>query len=321
MSIALDAIAVERYPNGVAIGQGSLGPVYVAKDTVLEREVVVKEVRHVFELVTYLPRDEVTKRIRDAVMMQAKIDHLHVVRVVDVNFVGDVPIIVLDRAAGGSFRERMRKGLLPVPVVLRIALQSSYGLHHAHRHGVIHGGIKPENVLFDAAGNVRLSDFGLARAAERIPDTATTAPPVYVGRGNPSYMAPEQLHRGEVTKAADVYALGILIYELLTGTLPGRRSPMPSSSSRLRDALGSDGAAAIDDLFDKMTRDPVEERYRSFDDVLTALIAALPREDGGRGTMLLYERDPLANDLVTADGDAVTDASDEVEPPPAESAP
>jgi eukaryotic-like serine/threonine-protein kinase len=309
MSIALDAIAVERYPNGAAIGQGSLGPVYQSRDTVLERDVVVKEVRHVYELVTFLPREEITKRIKDAVMAQAHLDHPHVLRVVDLNFVGDVPTIVLEHAAGGSLRQRMTKAPLPVSVVVRVALQCAYALHFAHKHGVLHGGIKPENILFDAAGNVRLADFGISRATERSPETGSSAPPVYVGRGNPSYMSPEQLHRGELTKAGDIYALGILLYELLTGTLPGRRSPMPSSTARVKEALGPAEVKAIDDLFDKMTRDPIEERYANFDDVLAALYGVLPDDEGrGRGTLWLYERDPIAKEMVTAEGDAVVEA-------------
>jgi tRNA A-37 threonylcarbamoyl transferase component Bud32 len=306
MSIALDAIAVERYPRREAIGQGSLGAVYRARDSVLERDVVVKEVRHVYELVTYLPRDEITRRVKEAVMAQARLDHPHILRVVDVNFVSDVPTIVLDRAQGGSLRERMTRGLLPVPVVMRLFLQLGYGLHHAHKNGVVHGGLKPENILFDAAGNARIADFGLARAAERLPDTTTSAPPVYIGRGNPSYMAPEQLHRGELTKSADIYALGILLYELLTGQLPGRRSPMPSSTPRVKEALGDKIARAVDDLFDRMTRDPVEERFASFDDVLSALYASLPEQDVvGRGTLLLHEEDPLATGPLSAEGEAV----------------
>jgi hypothetical protein len=305
-SIALDALAVDRYERGEAIGQGSLGAVYRAKDRLLERDVVLKEVRHVYELVSYLPRDEITSRVRDAVMAQARLDHPHVLRVIDVNFVSDVPTIVLERAAGGSLRERMHRGTLPVAVVMRLALQLGYGLLHAHKYGVVHGGLKPENILFDFAGNARIADFGLARATERLPDATTSAPPVYVGRGNPSYMAPEQLHRGELSRAADVYATGILLYELLTGTLPGRRSPMPSATARVKEALGERGAKGLDDLFDRMTRDPVEERFATFEDVLAALYATLPeKEVVGRGTLLLYEEDPLPLGPLSAEGEAI----------------
>jgi hypothetical protein len=285
-------IKVERYERNDVLGQGSLGAVYRARDAVRNRDVIVKEVRHVFELVSYLTKDEIVRRVRDAVMSQARLDHPHILRVVDVSFGEETPTIVVDRAAGGSLRERMTRAPIPVDIALRIVLQAAAGLAFAHARSVVHGGIKPENVLFDAAGNVLLSDFGIARVAERPLDQTTSAPPVYVGRGNPSYMAPEQLHRGECGVPADVYALGIILYEMLTGQLPGRRSPMPSQTPAVKQALG-DGAKVVDDVFDLMTRDPIAERHTSFDPVIDALWRALPKREAGRGTLLLYETDPL----------------------------
>lgn len=293
----------ERYVRGEVLGQGSLGVVMAARDATLERDVVVKEVRHVYELVTYVPKDEITARVRHAVMAQARLDHPHILRVVDVQFQGDTPTIVLDRASE-SLAARMARGLMPVEVVLRVLLQIAYGLSHAHRHDLVHGGLKPENVLFDAAGNVRLADFGIARVAERSSsEPSSSAPPVYVGRGHPSYMAPEQLHKGKVIPQADVYALGILLYEMLTGNLPGRRSPMPSSSERVTAAVGKDRIEALDDLFDRMTRDPLHERFASIDDVLEHLYRTFPAAlVGQRGTLMLSETDPLGPPAGLPDG-------------------
>ena len=283
----------ERYLRGEVLGQGSLGAVLAARDTTLERDVVVKDVRHVYELVTYVPRDEITARVKQAVMAQARLDHPHILRVLDVHFQNDAPIIVLDRALE-SLAARVERGLMPVDVVVRVLIQIGYALSHAHRHGIVHGGLKPENVLFDASGNVKLADFGIARVAERSTDPSTSASPVYVGRGHPSYMAPEQLHKGKVQPQADVYALGILLYEMLTGNLPGRRSPMPSSSERVVRALGQGRVEALDDLFDRMTRDPLHERFASIDDVLDAVYSTFAVElVGQRGALLLWEADPL----------------------------
>ncbi|MBI1947732.1 MAG: serine/threonine protein kinase [Deltaproteobacteria bacterium] len=289
-------VEVDRYERGETLGQGSLGTVYRARDAVLDRSVVVKEVRHLYELVSYVSRDELTRRVREAVMSQARLDHPHILRVVDVSFAADAPTLVVDHAAGGSLRARMARapgGQLPVEVCLRALLQMAAALEHAHNRGVVHGSIKPENVLFDVAGNVKVSDFGVARVAERPTEgPATSAPPVYVGRGNPSYMAPEQLHRGETSKRSDLYSVGILFYEMLTGQLPGRRSPMPSATPRLKQELGT-AAATVDDIFDRMTRDPPNERFASFAEVLDALCPALPKRELTRGTLLLYETDPL----------------------------
>ncbi len=288
----LAALDRERWVRGEVLGQGSLGTVVAAKDGVLDRDVVVKEVRHVYELVSYVTREEITARIKSAVLAQAKLTHPHIMRVVDVSFDGAVPMIVLDRAVE-SLAARLERGLLPVDQVLRVLLQASYALAAAHAAGLVHGGLKPENILFDSSGNVVLADFGLARVTERSADPSTTAPPVYVGRGHPSYMAPEQLHKGKVTPQGDVYALGILLYEMLTGNLPGRRSPMPSSSERVVAAVGKERIEALDDLFDRMTRDPLHERSASIDAVLDAIYAAFPTAlVGQRGTLLLSQVDP-----------------------------
>lgn len=307
----------ERYVRGDVIGQGSLGIVMLARDATLERDVVVKEVRHVYDLVTYVPRDEITARVKQAVMAQARLDHPHILRVVDVQFSNDAPTIVLDRAVE-SLATRMARGLMPVEVVLRVLLQIAYGLSHAHRHDIVHGGLKPENVLFDGAGNVKLADFGIARVAERSSsEPASSAPPVYVGRGHPSYMAPEQLHKGRVIPQADVYALGILLYEMLTGNLPGRRSPMPSSSERVVAAVGKDRIEALDDLFDRMTRDPLHERFASIDDVLEHLYRTFPAGlVGQRGTLMLSEVDPLPPQRATVVSDGLGGDDDVDDAPP-----
>ena len=304
----------ERYLRGEVLGHGSLGVVLAARDTTLERDIVVKDVRHVYELVTYVPREEITARVKQAVMAQARLDHPHILRVLDVHFQNDAPIIVLDRALE-SLAARVERGLMPVDVVVRVLIQIGYALSHAHRHGIVHGGLKPENVLFDGSGNVKLADFGIARVAERSTDPSTSASPVYVGRGHPSYMAPEQLHKGKVQPQADVYALGILLYEMLTGNLPGRRSPMPSSSERVVRALGQGRVEALDDLFDRMTRDPLHERFASIDDVLDAVYSTFAVElVGQRGALLLWEADPLPPPALAASSVDDVPASASVNP-------
>lgn len=311
-SATLALLDRERFIRGAALGQGSLGTVVAAKDATLDRDVVVKDVRHVYELVSYVSREEITARVKSAVLAQARLSHPHILRVIDVTFDGPVPTIVLDRAVE-SLAARMERGLMPVDVVVRVLLQAAYALAAAHATGLVHGGLKPENVLFDAAGNVLLGDFGIARVTERSTDPTTSAPPVYVGRGHPSYMAPEQLHKGKVTPQGDVYALGILLYEMLTGNLPGRRSPMPSASERVVAAVGKDRIEALDDLFDRMTRDPLHERAASIAVVLDAIYAAFPATlVGTRGTLLMYETDPLPPSAMSSSAMSSSSADDRV---------
>ena len=122
-----------------------------------------------------------------------------------------------------------------------------------------HRGLKPEQLLIDAFGNVKVSDFGFTRIVER--DHAVIRQ-IYVGMGNVAYMAPELYTDPSSTGAqTDIYALGIIFYELLTRKLPGRRSPMPSQ-------INNTLPAGIDDIFDRMTRDSRSERYATVDDIL-----------------------------------------------------
>ncbi len=138
-------------------------------------------------------------------------------------------------------------------------MQTLHALRAAHRERVFHRGLKPENMLIDSYGNLKLSDFGFARIVER---DASVIRQVYVGMGAVAYMAPELF--GDPTSAgpqADIYALGIIFYELLAGRLPGRRSPMPSD-------IDPKLPRGLDDVFDAMTRDSRSERYPSVDDIL-----------------------------------------------------
>jgi serine/threonine protein kinase len=289
-----------RYARQQQVGQGGLGTVWRGRDALLGRDVAIKEYRHVFDYLTYMPREEVVRRLRAAVMSQAGLDCPFIARVLDVGFDRDPPVAVFEFAHGGNLRDRQARvreannGRLTVQVAGRMLLQLAYALGHAHQRGVIHGDLRPENVLFDGAGNVRLGDFGAACSVEK---PAGVGPPVYVGVGQPSYLSPEQLHASSpVTAASDIYSLGIIMYEFLTGELPGRRSPMPSQ-------VCPEVPAALDDLFDRMTRDRLDDRVREMGEVLDGLHAALPREDVlGRGTMVLFERDPLpAKEAVSSD--------------------
>ena len=163
--------------------------------------------------------------------------------------------------------------------VARWFLQMSYALKAAHQSGATHHNLKPENVLFDFYGNAKLSDFGLARVVEV--DASKGMPQVFVGTGGMSYMSPEQLSRGrESGPAADIYALGIILYEMLTGQLPGRRSPFPSE-------IDPQIPVAIDRLFDQMTHDKKEQRFQEMGAVIDAFMQSLPSQTLTKGELIL----------------------------------
>ena len=248
----------DRYAKKDKIGTGSVGCVYKAQQILLNREVALKELDHIFELFPD-QRDEVVRRFSDISCAAARLVHPHILAIHDVNFKAEKPFVVTDLAPNGSVRELVRVGEpMPVGRALMYLLQTLQALRLAHANNVIHRGIKPENLLIDGTGSIQVSDFGVAKLSER--DSSSRQ--LYVGSGNIAYMAPELYSEGEkVGRQIDIYALGIVFYEMLAARIPGRRAPMPSE-------INTEIPKGVDKVFDLMTRDSTTERYSSVDDVL-----------------------------------------------------
>jgi eukaryotic-like serine/threonine-protein kinase len=272
-----------RYVRMDSIGSGPLGTVYRAKQNALGLDVAIKELKDIFSYFSFLQRGDVLKRLKQELCAQAAVRHPSVVAVLDQNLDAPKPYFVLE-ACKGSLREKIDgasgKGL-PVPQAMRYFLQLAYGLRTAHLAGLTHHNVKPENALFDAYGNAKLSDFGLGRVIEV--EATKGMPQVFVGTGGMAYLAPEILARSkDAGAAADIYSLGIVLYEMLTGQVPGRRSPLPSEVS-------PDVPAKLDAIFDKMTHDKRDARYPDLDAVLEDFYAAAPNADPlGRGDLVLW---------------------------------
>jgi eukaryotic-like serine/threonine-protein kinase len=257
-----------RYQKFEQIGAGPLGTVFKGKHNALALDVCVKELKDIFGYFSFLQRGEVIKRLKKELCAQAQVQHPAVVQVLDQNTDVARPYFVLELLEG-SLRERLTlsggRGI-EVKKAIRYFLQLAYGLRAAHQRGLTHHNLKPENVLFDAHGNVKLADFGLSRVIEV--DQSKGMPQVFVGTGGMGYMSPELIARNrDAGASADVYGLGIILYEMLTGQIPGRRSPLPSE-------LNSDCPAQLDPIFDKMTQDRKEVRYADFDAVFADFYAA-----------------------------------------------
>ena len=219
---------------------------------------------------------------------QAAVRHPCVVQVLDQNSGYGATLLCGRALLGGSLRDEMDgaegKGL-KVDQAIRYFLQMCYGLRAAHAQGLIHQNLKPENVIIDHLGNAKLSDFGLTRVIEV--DSVKGMPQVFVGTGGMGYLPPELLSRSKsVTASADVYSLGILFYEMLTGAIPGRRSPLPSQARK-------DVPEKLDALFDKMTQDRKDDRIPDIDGVLTEFYAAFgPSEWLKKGDLVLWSGAP-----------------------------
>ena len=288
-----------RYSRGDALGAGPLGQVFRGKQLSTGVDVALKELKDIFGYFSFLQRGEVLKRLKKELQAQAAVRHPALVQVLDINLDTARPYFVLELCSG-SLREEMTeadgKGL-KVDQAIRFFLHVCYGLRSAHAAGLTHQNLKPENVLIDPLGNAKLADFGLTRVIEV--DSQKGMPQVIVGTGGMGYLPPELLARQkDAGPAADVYSLGILFYEMLTGMLPGRRSPLPSQAR-------SEVPTQLDAIFDRMTQDRTEDRLPDVDAVLTEFYAAF---SGGewlkKGDLVLWSESASAGAKTPAQPDS-----------------
>jgi eukaryotic-like serine/threonine-protein kinase len=198
-----------RYRSVRRIDAGGMGEVWEADDTLLGRRVAIKV------LAEELAGDRVAvRRFRREARATAKLDHPNVIRVYD--FVdGEVPFLVLELLEGHTLADRLRRdGALPPAEAARIAAAVADGLDVAHRAGIIHRDIKPSNIMLTAGGGVKVMDFGIAAAWEA---HSTTGQQLLA---TASYTAPERIMGGRASPAGDLYSLGVVLYEMLTGRPP-----------------------------------------------------------------------------------------------------
>ena len=237
------------------LGQGALGRVRAARFGELGRTVAVKQWKPLQQHLPWLTPQELSRRVLIEARAQSQLNHPCVMPVLDVQTrtSGEGPVLVMPLAAGGSLRARLAQQM-PLAQALRAAAQISNALAQAHAASVVHTAIKPENVMFDARGNALLSDFGTARLVAPPPPTSgERAPRISVDLGDAAYRAPEASHGKDLEAPADAFSFGVLLYEMLTRQLPGRRSPVPS-------LVRPEVSREIDDLVDALLEDDPTRR-------------------------------------------------------------
>jgi serine/threonine-protein kinase len=210
-----------RYRVDGELGRGGMGVVYRAHDPELDREVAVKHIQ--------LPpdasreaRDELEKRFRREAKAAARIRHAGVVAIHDVGATESGLYLVMELIAGESLAHRLERGAFPDrAAALEVAARAADALAAAHRAGVVHRDVKPANILIAADGRVMLTDFGVARSLDDVSELTRTGMVV----GSPAYMAPEQLRGAPVDGRADLFSLGVVLYEMLL-----RKRPFPAQS-------------------------------------------------------------------------------------------
>lgn len=205
------AIFHNRYEILDVLGAGGTAICYKARDIVLNRPVTLKILRE-----QYANDDQFVRRFKHEAQAVACLSHPNIVSIYDVVFDSDSHYLVMEYVEGCTLKQYLdQKGKLPINEVLYIMHQLMDALEHAHQHNVIHRDIKPHNILLDANMNVKVTDFGIAVAISDITQTYTKDI-----MGSVHYMSPEQVRGVAVTKSSDIYAAGVVMYEMLTGTLP-----------------------------------------------------------------------------------------------------
>ena len=230
------SVLADRFRIESILGVGGMGVVYRATDQALDVPVALKLLRP--EL---MHRPDAFERFRQELLLARQVSNPHVVRIHDLARHDSQWLISMDYVEGESLDRRLdREGAFPVEDAMRIARQLAEGLGAAHAKGVVHRDLKPSNVLLDAGGNAYISDFGVARslATSGMTQSGTVV-------GTPDYLSPEQARGESVDARSDLYALGLILYEMLAGKLPFAggtvseilaqrmmRTPVPVSSIR-----------------------------------------------------------------------------------------
>ncbi|EEJ72312.1 non-specific serine threonine protein kinase [Lactobacillus ultunensis DSM 16047] len=201
----------ERYRIIDTLGEGGMANVYLAEDIILQRKVAVKILR-----LDLQNEPQTQARFQREALATSELSHPNIVSVLDVGTDHGLPYMVMEYVDGPDLKEYIRKNSpLDLREVIRIMDQILSAVALAHKHNVIHRDLKPQNILMDKRGNIKIADFGIAVALNQSSITQTNSV-----MGSVHYMSPEQTRGGLVTKQSDIYSLGIILYELITGKVP-----------------------------------------------------------------------------------------------------
>jgi serine/threonine-protein kinase len=208
----LIAEALPAYEVGHELGRGAFGRVFDARHRRLDRQVAVKQLGGAFAA-----DPEMRARFLAEARLLAALDHPHVVPVHDFVEHEGLCLLVMEKLSGGTVWQTYKREGISMESACALLLASCAGLHSAHQKGVLHRDVKPDNLMFSAAGTLKVTDFGIAKVVEGATTARTQAGMIL---GTPAYMAPEQAEGSTLTPATDVYAAGTVLYELLSGALP-----------------------------------------------------------------------------------------------------
>ncbi len=259
-----------QYQIEQEVGRGGMATVYRARQQSMNRTVAVKVLpRNLLHDPTFYERFE---REVDVI---AHLEHPHILPIYDYGQAESVPYIVMRFLGGGSLEQQIRRGLPDLNDLQKPLRQIAQALDYAHQQGIIHRDLKPGNIMLDEAGNAYLSDFGIARVL----GSDLTGSMII---GTPAYMSPEQANGLAIDARSDIYALGIVLFELITGKEPYQaETPMAVLLKHINEPVPSirsfreDVPEAVEDVIDKATAKDPDNRFSSAGEMAEAYIMAL----------------------------------------------
>lgn len=290
-------IVGDRYEVVSEIGAGGMANVYKAKDHKLNRFVAMKVLKPEF-------REDTTfiKKFKTEAQSAAGLTHPNIVNVFDVGEDDGIHYIVMELVEGITLKDYIsKKGRLSVKEATSIAIQVSMGLEAAHSHGIIHRDVKPQNIIISTDGKVKVTDFGIARAASSNTISSNVM-------GSVHYSSPEQVRGGYSDEKSDIYSLGITIYEMITGKVPFEgETTVAIAIKHLQDEMvppslyTPDIPHSLEQIILKCTQKSVDKRYASMGEVISDLKHSLIDPSGN--FVQLYTMDPTDKTMVIGEQD------------------
>ena len=260
------------------VGQGGMATVYKAYQASMDRNVAVKV------LPSQLASSaEFTQRFQQEARIIARLEHAHILPVFDYGESDGVAYFVMRYLDAGTLKDKMEAGPLPLREIDRYFTQLADALSYAHSQGVIHRDLKPSNALIDPQGNLFLTDFGIAKLLQSASPRLTQTDAIM---GTPAYISPEQAQSSAVDQRSDIYSLGIILYEMVTGRVPYTAdTPLAVILKHVSDALPlpstlkPDIPEAIEQVLLKALAKNPADRFNTVNDFLTAWKNALAHKD------------------------------------------
>lgn len=297
---------IDQYILGEQIAAGGMGQVFLAFQESMNRHVAIK----------FLPpvdseNADTVARFEREVYMISRLEHPHIVPVYGFGDSFGVPYIVMRHMSGGTLREHYQDGRLNLQRILDVVDQIVTALDYAHEQGIIHRDIKPSNIFLDERNNAYLADFGLAKTVSGSHDLTRTDEGI---SGTPEYMSPEQVRGQKLDGRTDIYSLGVIVFQLLSGQAPFSGSnPMETVLMQISNPIPSihmlqpELPEELDGIFKRVLAKTSEERYQSGKEFAADLHSAL---DGKRLNWMPTAGSGLVNiepEVKTAEGPKVDD--------------